>query len=225
MTFSILFQDQDYIAINKPAGFHVHPPERNGDLVPRRKIVLQQLRNQIGQKLYPVHRLDVATSGVLLMALNSQAASRLCSEFQKNRVQKTYWAIVRGYLPEAGTIDLPLESDSSNEMLPCLTEYKTLKKIELPFQVGKKYKTARYSWLEVFPKTGRFHQIRRHMNRISHPIIGDCDHGDSHHNRFFREELKISGLCLMARKLCIQDLELEAPISYRWKKIINLFGR
>src|SRR4051794_27850492 len=116
MTFSILFQDQDCIAINKPSGFHVHAPEKNGHLVPRQKIVLQQLRNQIGQKLFPVHRLDVATSGVLLMALNSAAAGRLCAEFQKNKVQKTYWAVVRGHLPDSGIIDLPLESDSSDEM-------------------------------------------------------------------------------------------------------------
>jgi tRNA pseudouridine65 synthase len=225
MTFSILFQDHEIIAINKPSGFHVHPPERNPEKVPRSKIVLQQLRNQIGQKLFPVHRLDVATSGVLLFALNSEIAGRLCTEFQKNQVQKTYWAVVRGFMPEAGFIDLPLESDSSSELLPCRTEFRTIKKIELPFAVGKKYSSARYSWLEIQPKTGRFHQIRRHMNRISHPIIGDCDHGDSHHNRFFREELKISGLCLMAREIKIQDLRVEAPTSYRWKKILRLFER
>jgi tRNA pseudouridine65 synthase len=225
MTFSILYQDQNLIAINKPSGFHVHPPERNPDKVPKSKIVLQQLRNQIGQMLYPVHRLDVATSGVLLFALDSKTAGRICGEFQKNQVEKTYWAVVRGHLPEEGKIELPLESDSSHELLSCLTEFRTLKKIELPHPVGKKYQTARYSWLEVRPKTGRFHQIRRHMNRISHPIIGDCDHGDSHHNRFFREQLKISGLCLAARELrfCSTDLVIKAPVSYRWKKITRLF--
>ncbi len=223
MTFSILFQDHEIVAINKPAGFHVHTPERNGEKVPRSKIVLQQLRDQIGQRLYPVHRLDVATSGVLLFALNSEAAGRLCAEFQKNRVEKTYWAVVRGFMPDSGVIDHPLESDSSNKLLPCLTEFRTLKKIELPFAVGKKYSSSRYSWLEVQPRTGRFHQIRRHLNRVSHPIIGDCDHGDSHHNRFFREHLKISGLCLMAREIKIQELTVEAPLSYRWKKILRLF--
>src|SRR4051812_22120700 len=76
MNFSVLYQDQNFLAINKPAGFHVHRPEQNGDKVPRHKIILHQLRNQVGQKLYPVHRLDVATSGVLLFALSSSAASR-----------------------------------------------------------------------------------------------------------------------------------------------------
>lgn len=218
------------IAINKPAGFHVHTPECNGDKVPRNKIILQQLRDQIGQKIYPVHRLDVATSGVLLFALSSESAAGLCQEFQKNQVQKKYWAVVRGWMNETGVIELPLESDSSGKLAACLTEYKTLKKIELAAAVGKKYSTARYSWIEVWPKTGRFHQIRRHMNRISHPILGDCEHGDSHHNRFFREQLGISGLCLTAKELRIQmptmtePMLIEAPVSFKWKKIINLFS-
>jgi tRNA pseudouridine65 synthase len=229
MAFTILYQDENLVAINKPAGFHVHPPEYRPEKVPRNKIVLQQLRNQLGQRLYPVHRLDVATAGVLLMALNSETAGRLCKQFQENQVQKTYWAIVRGYLPAEGVIDLPLESDSTDTLLECQTQYKTLQQLELPYSVGKKYPTARYSWIEVQPKTGRFHQIRRHMNRIAHPILGDCEHGDSHHNRFFRETLKISGLCLTARELRItcptkqEELIISAPMSFKWKKIERLF--
>src|SRR4051812_46932799 len=119
MKFSILYQDQNLIAINKPSGFHVHPPERAPEKVPRSKIVLHQLRNQVGQKLFPIHRLDVATSGVLLFALNSEAAGQLCSEFQKNTAEKLYWAVVRGHMPAEGIVDIPLESDSSNELLTC----------------------------------------------------------------------------------------------------------
>jgi tRNA pseudouridine65 synthase len=229
--FAILYQDQDLVVIDKPSGFHVHRPENNAEKVPRHKIILHQLRDQLGQKVYPLHRLDVGTSGVLAFALNSEAASFWGLQFQSQSVEKTYWTVVRGFLPDQGEINEPLESDSSGEMVPCQTLFKTMARLELNAQVGKKHPSARYSFLEVFPKTGRFHQIRRHMNRISHPVLGDASHGDSRHNRFFREQLQISGLCLRAVKLQLGVLSLEketpltiaAPLPIKWKKIADLF--
>jgi tRNA pseudouridine65 synthase len=105
-----------------------------------------------------------------------------------------------------------------------------LKKIEFPQAVGTRHATSRYSWLEVEPRTGRFHQIRRHMNRISHPVIGDASHGDSRHNRFFRETLGISGLCLRAISLQVFDAEdkpllFKAGPSRQWEKIQGLWSR
>ncbi len=225
--FKVLYQDENLIAINKPAGYHVHPPEYRPEKVPRHKIILHQLRDQVGQRLHPLHRLDVATSGVLVFALNPEAASGLGGKFQRQEIDKTYWAVIRGYVPDEGVIDRELESDSSGLMVPASTRFRTLQRLEIPEAVGLKHSSARYSWVQVKPETGRFHQIRRHMNRISHPVIGDSDHGDSRHNRFFREKLGISGLCLRAMEMRFSWNEKEyvfsAGPSEQWKQIENLF--
>lgn len=202
--FQILFENQDMVVIDKPAGYHVHPPEVRPEKVPREKVVLYNLRDQIGKKLFPVHRLDAGTSGVLLFALSSEAASILAKQFMERTTEKKYRAVVRGYAPEQGRIDSPLENEKDGTLLDAQTDFVTLQKTELPFAVGKRFSTSRYSLIEAWPKTGRFHQIRRHLNRISHPIIGDAQHGDSKHNGFFRNTLGISGLCLRAVELKIQ---------------------
>lgn len=225
--FKILFKSEEFVVINKPSGFHVHAPETNPEKVPVSKIILQQLRNQLGQSLYPIHRLDVPTSGVLIFALSAADASELNVAFNSAATKKKYWAIVRGYTPESGIIEIDLKSDSSGEFVKAKTKYKLLYQIEIPKQVGLKHSTSRYSWLEIELETGRFHQIRRHMNRISHPVIGDSDHGDSRHNRFFREELKIPGLCLHCVQLEMRfkgvDYVFDAEAPQKWQKIRRLF--
>lgn len=227
-TFSILHQDSNLVVIDKPAGFHVHRPESQAEKVPRHKIILHQLRDQIGTRVYPLHRLDVSTSGILAFALHSEAASFWAQQFQSHSVEKTYWTVVRGYLPDRGDINLPLELDSTGELAESMTSYRTLARMELPEAVGRRHQTARYSWVEVRPRTGRFHQIRRHMNRISHPVIGDATHGDSHHNRFFREKLGIAGLCLRSVGLKFPEpvpLEILAPNHPKWRQIAGLFEK
>ncbi len=227
-TFRVLYQDENLIAINKPAGYHVHPPETKAEKVPRHKIILHQLRDQVGQRVHPLHRLDVATSGVLVFALNPETAGQLGGLFQRQEIDKTYWAVVRGYLPDEGVIDRELQSDSSGLMVAARTDFRTLKRLEIPEAVGLQHSSARYSWLQVSPHTGRFHQIRRHMNRISHPVIGDAAHGDSRHNRYFREKLGISGLCLRAMEMKFrfqgQDFHFKAGPSEQWLQIQNLFS-
>ena len=228
--FEILYRDDDLIAIDKPWGFHVHPPENSPVKVPRHKICLPILRDQIGCYLYPVHRLDVATSGVLVWALNSKAASGLNQAFREQQVKKSYQAVVRGFTPDEFTVDLPLELDSTKELVPARTDFKKIRQIEIEVPVGKKFPTARYTWLRASPQTGRYHQIRRHLNRISNPILGDTDHGDSHHNRFFREKLGISGLCLRSFEIQFkhpnrnENVCIKAGINPKWHKISELFA-
>lgn len=228
--FTILYQDTELVIIEKPFGFHVHPPETKDQRVPRNKIILHQLRDQLGTKIYPLHRLDVSTTGVLAFALSSSSASFYAQLFQAQKVEKTYWAIVRGFLPDKGEIDQPLTLDSTGSPAVSKTIFKSLRKIQLPEKIGTRQLPARYTWAEVQPQTGRFHQIRRHMNRISHPVIGDATHGDSRHNRFFREKLQISGLCLRAIKIRIpaqkttgEWIEVQALEHPKWQKIQNLF--
>jgi tRNA pseudouridine65 synthase len=240
MPFSLplLYQDDRIVVIDKPRGYHVHRPEANGHKVPRSKIILPLLRDQIGKKLFPVHRLDAGTSGVLLFALDSEAARLLQNQFSRKTaegVRKKYAAVVRGFFKDPeGKIDLPLELDSSGELVECLTHYRVLRQVELPYRVGSQYETSRYTWLEVEPVTGRFHQIRRHMNRVAHPVIGDATHGDSRHNSFFREILQIRGLCLRAMSLSLELPWLPegerrkifaAGPTPQWQKLEELFEK
>lgn len=242
LPIDILYQDENLVAIDKPSGYHVHPHEIEQHRVSRDLICLYLLRKKMKKWVYPVHRLDVSTSGVLLFALSSEAASKMCELFAKQQTKKTYKAVVRGFTLPEGLIEKDLESDSSEEMLPAKTIYKSLAQIELPFAVGKKHQSSRYSLLSVEPLTGRFHQIRRHFNRISHPLIGDAAHGDSRHNVFFREQLGIRGLCLKAESLQFihpwtqEQIIITAPDQFnksensvhphhnKWQKIYELFN-
>lgn len=160
---------------------------------------MRRLRDQLGRRVYPVHRLDRPTSGVLLFGLSSMAASELCAAFRARRVEKIYTALVRGFVAAEGLFDSPLESKDST-LGTALTAYRRLNRVCLPHRVGR-YATARYSLVTVFPKTGRTHQIRRHFAHTGHPIVGDYAHGDRYHNHFFRDHFRIRRLFLMARQL------------------------
>lgn len=233
--FEIVYQDSDLVVIDKPWGFHVHNPENQSVWVPRNKICLPLLRAQMGQYVYPVHRLDVATTGLLVWALNTESASQLGRQFQTQSVRKRYEAIVRGWTKDDFSIDLPLENDSDEDgtgqvpKVAALTHCRKIRQVEFAEPVGKRFATARYSWLSVKPETGRFHQIRRHLNRISHPIVGDTDHGDSHHNRFFRERLSQRGLCLRAFEIEFTHprtgelMQLKARENRKWQRLRKIF--
>lgn len=197
----ILYQDEHFIAIDKPSGYHVHQPENEFWKVPRSQVCLYLVRDLLNQKIFPVHRLDAATSGVLIFALSSESASLYSKEINSEYTHKTYHAVVRGFSLNSGIINTPLKCANSDNMLEAETKFETIMRTELPFAVGKRHTTARYSLIKVEIKTGRYHQIRRHLASISHPLIGDANHGDLHHNKFFREVLKLKGLQLRATNL------------------------
>lgn len=226
----VLYRDEKVAAFYKPSGMHVHPHENPRHRVSRDQILLYQGRDLINQYLYPVHRLDAGTSGVILFALNKETARELAQKFENHLVQKTYEVVVRGIVPDSGKIDLPLELDSTNELVPALTEFERLATVELPVAVGKRNPTARYSLVRAYPRSGRFHQIRRHFGRKSHPVLGDAAHGDSKHNKFFREELKVAGLCLRASEIEMtvswksEGLKVSSPICEKWQRIYQLFS-
>lgn len=230
MSLKLLFQDEHFIAVDKPSGFHVHPHEIKKNRVSRDKTCLYLARDMMGKHVYPVHRLDAGTSGVLLFALSSASASVLCKLFVEKSLQKTYHAVVRGYTPEKGDIELPLELDSTGDLVAAKTSYARMATVEFPVGVTKKFPTARYSLVQAQPVTGRWHQLRRHFNRISHPLIGDADHGDCRQNRFFRNDLGVPGLCLKAQSLEFihpwtqEPLKIEASSCEKWQKIYGLFG-
>ena len=216
----ILYQDDDIVAINKPTGLLVH---RSRIDVHARDFAVETLHNQIGRKVFLVHRLDRPTSGILLFALNIDAARNLAHQFANRKVAKMYRAIVRGHTLDHGRIDEAL-SRKSDSLAPdrianadltlqdAITEFETIRRWEVPFSAGK-YPNSRYSEVHVRPETGRKHQIRRHFNHISHPLIGDSSHGDIRHNRLFREHFKVSRLLLIAQELSFAHPATDQKIS------------
>ena len=231
-TLQILRHEPDFVVINKPAGYHVHQPERPSPRVDRGIVCLQRLRDQLGQRVFPVHRLDVPTTGALLFALNSEAASSLSQSLAAGDVNKVYYAVVRGHPPLGeGEIDSPLRSDSSDAMVEARTRWRTIARGEIEgATVGKRSLPARFALVEARPETGRFHQIRRHFAKRAHPIVGDAAHGDSHCNRFARERLNARGLLLHARRLEFSNprtgerVSVMAPFDEPWATVAAALG-
>ena len=231
--FEILYQDDALVAINKPSNLLVHR-----SMIDRHEteFAIQQTRNQIGQHVFPVHRLDKPTSGVLLFALDPETAKQVSQQFTDKKIRKSYQAVVRGYTQEEGTIDYALKeqldkmTDSKakqdKEAQEAVTNYIREAIVELPFAVGP-YNTARYSLLKLIPETGRKHQIRRHMKHIFHPIVGDTSHGDGKHNTLFREQFDCHRLLLHADSLALKhplsgdDLVIKAGLPCDFKNIVN----
>lgn len=156
----ILYQDEWLIAINKPAGQLVHPSDNPQ---PNDEVTMKILRDQLGQKVEVIHRLDRPTSGVLVFGLCVKASKTLRRFFENQEVQKTYLAFVNG-VPnqESWQCNEPLQK---NEETP-------LKSAHTDFKLSQKFGTH-FSIVEARPKTGRFHQIRRHLLHAGYPILGD----------------------------------------------------
>ncbi len=193
VSFNILYEDTDFIAIHKPSGILVHRTRISEDTV----FVLQILRDQLGYRIYPVHRLDRMTSGVLIFGKTKEAAGSLAELLREQKISKTYLAVVRGHLPASGTVDYPLARSPQHKKQPAVSEYRSLDQTEIPHAISR-YPTSRYSLVKITPKTGRFHQIRKHFAHFRHPVIGDRPHGDCKHNKYLREKLGIAGMLLHA---------------------------
>jgi len=179
----VLYRDEAVVAVEKPAGLAVHRGWSTD-----RDVAMTRVRDQLGQHVFPVHRLDRATSGVLLFALSAAIAAKLGPSFADGLVHKTYLALVRGVPPEAGTIDHPLPpgEDRHATRVSAITDY------------DRREIFGRYSLVEARPRTGRLHQIRRHLKHISCPLIGDVNYGKGEHNRLFREQFDLHRLFLHA---------------------------
>ena len=236
MILEILYQDDVLIAVNKPAGMMVH----RSWLDPHEtQFVMQTLRDQIGQHVFPVHRLDRPTSGVLLFALNSEIANILCQQFEQRCVEKSYLAVVRGYLEGRNIIDYPLKiqldkiadklSQEDKPPQDAITKYEGIRTAEMPYPVGR-YQTTRYSLVKLIPYTGRKHQLRRHMKHIFHPILGDTQYGDLHQNRALTTHTGCQRLFLHAYELIFIhpitqiEIKLTAGLDEQWLKLMNKLG-
>ncbi len=222
---TILYRDEHYVAVDKPSGMLVH---RSWIAEEEEVFLLQTLRDQIGQRVYPIHRLDRPTSGVILFALSSEAAREMCGVFEQREVTKEYLAIVRGYTDESGHIDYALQEEPHKPAQQAITDYERLATVELPIPIGR-YNTARYSLVRVTPLTGRMRQIRKHFHHIFHPLIGDTSHGEGRHNRLFRERFDCHRLLLHAHRLTLPlpdgtPLSIEAPLPPEFQRLFHEFN-
>ncbi|MES2428209.1 MAG: pseudouridine synthase [Bacteroidota bacterium] len=221
----IIYRDEYLVAINKPHGLLVH---RSPIAADAEEFALQLLRDQIGLKVNPVHRLDRATAGVLLFALNKDVEITMQQQFMNDLINKTYIAIVRGYTPDQEDIDYPLRKENGT-LQEAYTAYTTLKRAEIDVPLGK-HSTSRYSLVTVKPTTGRMHQIRKHLSHVNHPIIGDTTHGCNKQNKLFRKKWEMTTLLLHAASLSFKhpvthkEVTIEAPIRSEFKRIMDFMG-
>jgi tRNA pseudouridine65 synthase len=220
----IIYIDEHLAAINKPAGLLVHRTALDAH---EQVFAMQLLRDQLGRPVWPVHRLDKGTSGLLLFALSAEMASLLGQTFEQGRTLKRYQALVRGWPNEQGVITHPLARDpelpsTGQTLLEARTDWKRLARVEWPFSVDRRFASSRYALVEALPQTGRRHQIRRHLKHIAHPIVGDATHGKGQHNRAVAVFLGLQRLWLHGLELQIrhpatgQILQLQAPLGPDW---------
>lgn len=222
----ILHLDPDLVAVDKPPGLLVHPSALDAH---ETVTALGLLQAQLGQPLWPLHRLDKATSGVLLFARHREAASHWGRMFEAGQIRKRYLALVRGWPDAQGAIDYPLARDpelpsAGQARLEAVTHYERLATFDWPFRVDDRHPTSRYALVSVEPLTGRRHQIRRHFKHIGHPLVGDTTHGKGAHNRAVAQWLGISRLWLHAWRVqapVAQDhLEIEAGPGRDWQPLL-----
>ena len=226
-TLTVLHLDERLVAIDKPAGLLVHP---SGLDAHEQVTALKLLRDQLGERLWPLHRLDKATSGVLLFARDAQSAREWGLAFEQGRVRKRYLALVRGWPAEQGEIAQSLARDpelpsAGQERLTALTRYRRLATFEWPFRADARHATSRYALMEVEPLTGRRHQIRRHFKHIAHPLVGDTTHGKGAHNRAVAQWLGTQRLWLHCEWMEVPVGEgvvrVVAPVGPEWGPLLT----
>lgn len=217
----VLYRDAGLLAVDKPSGLLVHRGWAKDE-----RVAVDLAAELVGGRVWPLHRLDRGTSGVLLFARNAELARELSARFEAGEIKKRYLALVRGVVgpedqlidhglrrhdPKTGKLRKKPKDGSEPERLDARTHVRGLGSAAV----------ERYSLVEARPETGRTHQIRRHLKHISHPIIGDVRYGKGAHNRWFREQLGLHRLALHAYELRLRhpqgrederELSIVAPL-------------
>lgn len=221
----IVFQDDYLAAINKPHGLLVH---RSSIAMDASEFALQLLRDQLNRQVFPVHRLDRKTGGVLLFALSKDVEKLMQQQFYNNLVDKRYLAVVRGHTPVEQEIDYPLRKENGT-LQAAFTKYRTLALAELTVPLGN-HPTSRYSLVEANPQTGRMHQLRKHFAHVFHPIIGDRTHGCNKQNKLFKERWELDIMLLHASQLSFNHpvtglpVRIKAPLQTEFLRVMEIMG-
>ncbi|MDO4777374.1 MAG: pseudouridine synthase [Cardiobacteriaceae bacterium] len=228
---AVRYRDADIVIADKPAGLLVHrsPVDRHAH-----EFLLQRLRDDVGARLYPVHRLDRPTSGIMVFACHPEAARFLAAQFESGAVQKTYLALVRGW-PQSQRIDYPLQTldavtaKKSGEHQEAQSRLRLIARYELPIAHAR-HPASRYALVALAPETGRRHQLRRHLKHVFHPIIGDTSYGDLKQNRAFAEWCGASRLWLHAASLSFvhpdgRRVRFRAPADETWQNVFHKIAK
>ena len=227
MSLDIIFEDQFIICVNKPNNMVVHHAYHSRNVADE-TCLLQLIQAEKGIKVYPIHRLDRKTSGIILLAKETTNVSKFQELFTNNEIEKTYYGVVRGFSPESKIIDSPVKGRDASIHKDALTYLKTLEQIVLEIPVNP-YDSSRYSLVELKPKTGRMHQLRVHTNKISHPLIGDIKYGDKNHDLMFEENFGWKNMFLHAGHLKFKHpfseevLILKANFLKNWISLFEEF--
>lgn len=220
----IVFENDHLIAINKPHDLLVHKSPMASEI---NENAVHLLRDQVGYHVFPVHRLDRKTSGILLFAKNKEYNTLLQQKFMNKEIQKTYHAVVRGFVEIGNTIDYALKNENGN-LQDAITHYSPLQQFEIDLP-HMQFPTSRYSLVELKPETGRFRQLRKHMAHIFHPIIGDRPHGCNKQNRLWDATFGMRAMLLHAVNLKFeidgQNVFIEAPYSKEMRQALEMFEK
>lgn len=224
--FPILYEDKQILAVEKPRDIHVHPSK----LSRGEESVQSILEEQRGYQLFPAHRLDRPVGGILLIAKDSETASKLGIAIRtKDGMDKRYQCIVRGWMEGSGTIDRPMRQAPGKPERESATRWQALAITEAEWTDGI-FPKSRYSLVECILETGRYHQIRRHLSWVSHPVLGDIPHGDNPRNRIWKENTGLEGLMLRAHRLSFLHphtgvrISLTASPDSRFLHAAKIFG-
>lgn len=223
-SLSIVHADDDFVAVDKPSGLVVHPG-RSGE----RDHVLSRMAALGFERLHPVHRLDRATSGVMVLARHPEAARAAGASFQAGRVDKSYVALVRGSLqlePDSVLlIDHPIPADEGAPRVPARTRVASLATV---VAASSPLREKRYGLVRAWPETGRFHQVRRHLKHAGHPLVGDTTYGRSEHNQYVRGLTGLDRLALHAESIAIalpdRTLSARAPLATDLARALECLG-
>lgn len=213
MEHLVVYEDDELIVINKPNGLLVHRSKLADDA---KEFALQIVRDYVGSHVYPVHRLDRKTSGLLLFVKDKKWLNNYRERLAHEKTVKTYSALVRGFFPSSIELDYPL-NDEKGIPRESWTNFECIQHFEIPLSSGK-YDSSRYSLIKAYPKTGRMHQIRRHLNHLRHPIIGDRPHGCNKQNRFFQEKWGLKEMLLHAEELKLYNQSTGSYQCFQIKK-------
>ncbi|MEE3998947.1 pseudouridine synthase [Tenacibaculum sp. FZY0031] len=228
MKLDVIYEDEYVLCVSKPNNVVVHHAHHSRNVAEEASL-LQIIQQQFHQKMYPIHRLDRKTSGIILLAKETSFVAKFQELFTNNEIQKTYYGVVRGHAPEAKIIDSPVKGRDANVHRDAETHVNTINTVTVDIPV-KPYDTSRYSLVKLAPKTGRLHQLRIHMNKISHPLIGDPKYGDKNHNTMFVANFNCENLFLHAYSLefthpySTKKMLMIADFPKDWRIIFEKFG-
>ena len=179
---------------------------------------MRAVRNVVGRHVHPLHRLDRGASGAVAFALHPDAARILGAAFAEGRVEKHYLALTRGRPPEHGVVDHPIQNKPDGPRVPAVTGFARLAV------------AGRYALVKAVPRTGRLHQIRRHLKHLACPLIGDVRYGKGEHNRLFRDEYGLNRLALHATLLAFdhpvtgERVVVRVPVSGTLRSCLATLG-